>query len=536
MQFLGFEASDDKDLLKIVMQAMKKQLPIGWKRAFLKNSNKMCYFDTVTQNFHLYTQSDELAINELDNLKKSKQQILVGKNKSLPPLSEIKGKNKTKDQKKDIFKENKLNKGLKDISENNDMSAINGSYQMERIGDQEGAFNSNSKNDLNYEKQTIITHSKEKDVNAFNKNSSNRNINKYSEMNNKIAKEEEIERNLRVSNENTEIKTIQKEKLPEKKLNSASQPENKHSNDEKLNNSVKLNSKINETKKSEVRLHDENQMTQKQKTELLAEKKRYYDTKIKEIEKLENTEKIKYEMKLKDHKLRKTFLKQTYQTQCENELISKYYKIEREFNCVEVEQKLEIELESELTRYKEELLNTSMNNEEKQVNHFIEKLKDEIKFTKEKLDQSQIKEEDVDDIELDNNDLLETKQLLEEMFNIEKKNLEMKYNTCIDEIENQEDIIFNNEIVQLKNSHTKSRHGTDNLFKSHYIKILQDYEKALETEFTLKSQAIEIEFKGKLSSEMETFKNGLELEIEDHWRIMTDSNKELEREYIDGIE
>ena len=58
MQFLGFEATDDEDLLKIVLQPMKKQLPIGWKRAFLKYSNKMWSFDTVTQNFHLYTQSD----------------------------------------------------------------------------------------------------------------------------------------------------------------------------------------------------------------------------------------------------------------------------------------------------------------------------------------------------------------------------------------------------------------------------------------------------------------------------------------------
>ena len=30
------------------------------------------------------------------------------------------------------------------------------------------------------------------------------------------------------------------------------------------------------------------------------------------------------------------------------------------------------------------------------------------------------------------------------------KNLEMKYNTCFNEIEKEEDIIYNNEIAQLK--------------------------------------------------------------------------------------
>ena len=36
------------------------------------------------------------------------------------------------------------------------------------------------------------------------------------------------------------------------------------------------------------------------------------------------------------------------------------------------------------------------------------------------------------------------------MFTIEMKNLEMKYNTCFNEIEKEEDIIYNNEIAQLK--------------------------------------------------------------------------------------
>ena len=65
-----------------------------------------------------------------------------------------------------------------------------------------------------------------------------------------------------------------------------------------------------------------------------------------------------------------------------------------------------------MNKYKDQLLNTSINNEDKQVNYFIEKLKEDIKCTREKLNQSPIQRDYVD-IELDNNDLLEIKELLD---------------------------------------------------------------------------------------------------------------------------
>ena len=65
-----------------------------------------------------------------------------------------------------------------------------------------------------------------------------------------------------------------------------------------------------------------------------------------------------------------------------------------------------------MNKYKDQLLNTSINNEDKQVNYFIEKLKEDIKCTREKLNHSPIQRDYVD-IKLDNNDLLEIKELLD---------------------------------------------------------------------------------------------------------------------------
>jgi hypothetical protein len=83
-QFLGFDLENDDDLLQIAYEALRHPLPPNWKRAYLKNSNRMCYIDLTTQQFHMYSPIDEEAMEAYEELKKKKSKG-KGKNKGGPP-------------------------------------------------------------------------------------------------------------------------------------------------------------------------------------------------------------------------------------------------------------------------------------------------------------------------------------------------------------------------------------------------------------------------------------------------------------------
>ena len=89
-QFLGFDIENDEDLIFIAIEALGQPLPENWKRAYLKNSNRMCYIDLTTEQFHMYSPIDEEAIHKYAVLKKEKMKkkgkVIPPKTKGLPPL------------------------------------------------------------------------------------------------------------------------------------------------------------------------------------------------------------------------------------------------------------------------------------------------------------------------------------------------------------------------------------------------------------------------------------------------------------------
>ena len=116
-QFLGFDIENDLEYLSIAHEALKKPLPDGWKRAYLKNSNRMCYIDLTNQQFYLYSPVDEEAINEYQQAKKQKEKksTVVPKTKLMPIGESIQEKKKAKK----ITKDNLINNTNSDKNKEN---------------------------------------------------------------------------------------------------------------------------------------------------------------------------------------------------------------------------------------------------------------------------------------------------------------------------------------------------------------------------------------------------------------------------------
>ena len=489
----------------------------------------MCYFDTVTQNFHQYTPSDEKAIKEYDALKKSKQNITVGKGKNIQPLAgESQGKNKKVHL--NPIKESKINQG-KD-TEKYSNNVLSDSVIQDDI-EIESKKSKGKKKELDND---LINNKEEskKDYNAFNKSYSNKN--KYSELNQSYSSSKEKEGKR---NENVEKKFDSKSKL-EKDIE-------KNNDIKHINNEIaQLDNNNKEPNISKSKLSSSQNMVDNsakkpgtlKKVDNTFDKKRYYEDKLKELKKFEEDEQEKYESKKKIYKEKKTSLKQNYQTKCEEELISEFYKLEKLHNGEEFTRKIETDFLNEIDQYKE-LLQNKKNRELSKENQIhdnkISSLKEESRQTLVEIFQLSKQENENNLISFESNpDIQETKQLLEEKFAIEVKSLEMNFEAMLKQIEFEEESYFRNEISQIKLSLKQSNENKEKSFKTYYVKILEDYRDALDADYAIQCKNFQKDLEINFDKEIELQSKEFDTQIEENSKLMKESIKEVEKDYSDG--
>ena len=499
----------------------------------------MCYFDTVTQNFHQYTPGDEKAIKEFEALKKSKQNILVGKGKNLPPLGGGEGGGKKKKSQLNPIKEHLNNQETNNNDEKDSEMKKNVKSKVNKYEDEKEVIELNSmlSKENKIEPEENSNNNKEdtkKDCNAFNKSYSNKN--KYSELNRSFSSSKEKEGKKNDSFDRKAEHTIKVESencLDNKSPQMKNETVNKNNNyNETKHTKTKPNSpqiKVDNTVKKEGNFN---------KVDNTADKKRYYEEKLKELKNFEEIEKEKFEDNRKNYKEKKNTLKEQYQTKCEDELISEFYKLEKIYNCEELARRIEHDLVNETEQYRELLenkKNRELNKELLKHDTKISSLKEEIRQTISEiiLLSKEEKEKDLNNFD-SNPEILETKLLLDEKFAIEIKSLEMNFEATIKQIEFEEESCFRNDISQIKQSLKQSNDSKEKSFKTFYVKILDEYKTALDTDYALQCKNVQKEFEINFEKELDAQGKDLDFQMEENSKLMNESIKEVERDYNEG--
>jgi hypothetical protein len=371
-----------------------------------------------------------------------------------------------------------------------------------------------------------------KDCNAFNKSYSNKN--KYSELNRSFSSSKEKEGKINDSFERKAEKTTKVEGencIDNKSLQTKNETDKKGHNETK-NPNAKSNSpqiKLDSTVKKEGNFN---------KVDNTSEKKRYYEDKLKELKNFEEIEKEKFEIKRKTHKEKKNTLKEQYQTQCEDELISEFYKLEKIYNCEDFARRIENDLVNEKEQYRELLenkKNRELNKESQKLDTRISSLKEEIRQTLSEimLLSKEEKEKDLNNFD-SNPEILETKLLLDEKFAIEIKSLEMNFGDTIKQIEFDEENCFRNDISQIKLSLKQTNENKEKSFKTFYVKILDEYKTALDTDYALQCKNIQKEFETNFEKELDAQGKDLDYQMDENSKLINESIKEVERDYNEG--
>ncbi len=133
-----------------------------------------------------------------------------------------------------------------------------------------------------------------------------------------------------------------------------------------------------------------------------------------------------------------------------------------------------------------------------------------------------------------NPEILETKLLLDEKFAIEIKSLEMNFEATIKQIEFEEESCFRNDISQIKQSLKQSNDSKEKSFKTFYVKILDEYKTALDTDYALQCKNVQKEFEINFEKELDAQGKDLDFQMEENSKLMNESIKEVERDYNEG--
>jgi hypothetical protein len=309
-------------------------------------------------------------------------------------------------------------------------------------------------------------------------------------------------------------------------------------------NSPSPNIKIVEAPQSNKHL---NLLSLKSEREDIEQSKReYFNSKLKEMKDFETQIREEYNKQVEDYKQRKNQIKMGFSEEYERKIALNKRKMRDEFeknNDNEIK-KFERELEENLENSEKEYLreleqNSSFNKlndvpSEPQNNLKLlelekekENLLQEIKFS------SELKEKQIRSL-LDS-ELADAKLLLEEKFEIEKKNLDRKYDLYESEMETDEEIKFNKELETLQKQSEFNIEDQEKSLRTSHSKLLEEYQKALDEDFTIQTKTILREMEEKQKKEISQYKISLEKQKEEKSSLFKKEILSLEKEYYSEI-
>jgi hypothetical protein len=200
----------------------------------------------------------------------------------------------------------------------------------------------------------------------------------------------------------------------------------------------------------------------------------------------------------------------------ENELEIKYQDKYREYK-----KRIEKEISDDHTSSTENVYESKI----KELEKLKDKLQEEIELTNiEKLNSNLLDSE-----------LLSAKNILEEKFAIDKRNLERRYELLEKEIELEEESKYNKDIELIQKQANYNFELQDKAIKSSHNKLLDDYKKTLDQDYNMQVKTILIEFEEKSKRELTAYKNSIEKEKEDKVILYRKEMNDMEKEYFNDL-
>lgn len=275
-------------------------------------------------------------------------------------------------------------------------------------------------------------------------------------------------------------------------------------------------------------------------------KKDYFNFKMKEIKDYETQIREDYNKQVENYKQIKNHIKMGFSEEYERKIALNKRKMREDFDNKNDEEfnMYEKELEENLETCKNEILKELEQNSSfikfndsqlKSENNFKvlelqkekENLLQEIQFSID-LKEKQIKS-------LLDSELADAKLLLGEKYEIDKNNLDRKYDLYEKEMEMDEKSKFNKEIEVLQKQMEISIVNQETSIRNSHAKLLEEYQKALDEDYTIQTKTIQREMEEKQKNEISNYKLSLEKQKEEKSNLFKKEILSLEKEYYSEI-
>jgi hypothetical protein len=301
--------------------------------------------------------------------------------------------------------------------------------------------------------------------------------------------------------------------------------ENKPKNNEKYANNFEKTSDKNtiDSKTEEKTIFNTKNQVQKEyspvKNELIEsssssllenQRRKYFNDKMQEVKQFEIQLKEKFKNEQSLYKDKKAQLKTELQEYYENEVEKLSENMEKEFNNqlqntlynMEVIQKNDIKNELMSIQNNLEKERAQLNEKkEKTENKYNSLINEKTELIGEVDFYSKLHETSNKSADFSEQELSEGKNLLEDKFNIEMKNIERKFETLEEDMKIEEEFKFNKEIEGVQRTVNSNLEKQEKTFKTFFGKILDDYQKALDEDFNIQAKALVKEADDRLLSE-----------------------------------
>lgn len=554
---LGFDVENDpREFLTIAYQALKAPLPDNWRRALLKSKDELVYINMEDNTIHLYTEIDEMAYKyyteEKEKWLKSKQEkekaTKVIPRVKMPPLNPHK-ENANAPVEKKKKKGNAHKEKSKDNQKKKDDEKLNFHNTDESHDDIEN----------NLYKPTAHKESKPTNYMDLNYGINMNNTNKYKDpysISTKYDQDMENKNTAKSFEEPVDSSTVQPvdNKLPPSLLNSIEVKEEdeelRHSkeriqtihskNKTTLKNNSGTNSNINTNSNAVSNPSNYKPSIPPVEEDLEFKKKEYFNNKIKEMKEYETIVRENYNKQMDEYKQKRKQFKMNLNEEYERKMALNKRKLKDDFDkemnkeLKELESELENNMDRECKEYQEELENQGKFKKVEDSELETENKIEQLRVTKESLMKEIQFYQEMKEKQRETNlesELKEARSLIEEKHLIEKKNLDKKYELLEREMELEEEVKHAKDIENIQKQTSYNLEIQEKAMKVSHSKLLDDYQKALEDEYTTLAKTILNELDEKYKRDANQFKNKLEREKEDKMVLYKKEMNEVEREY-----
>jgi hypothetical protein len=553
--------------LEVAYQALKTPLPDNWKRACIKNSEEVLFINIDDNTIHGVSPIDEAAIihyqeqkEKLDKQKQANAKI-IPKARGLPPIK--KGDEKESAGPKKLPGLNTAQPNNENVKREKSKSPVREKSKSpvrekskSPIKEKGTPVSDLSKDEIvkTKEKKAKMDNKKENTKEEAPKKTSTKPIDPMANLMPNSMAQNNNKGDIYNIPINTNFGEVQEFKFPDNNNQSKASEIGKYNSNKKgaqkfnvddYDLSIEQESTFKEILKeykpkqpiAENNNHNSNNNTSNNKLNNKSnndnEKKDYYKTKTKELKEFEIDVKERMNKGKNDYKNKKLNLT----NKLTDEYSNKLNKAKREFDnidndpeIIELKRQLEKDNEEKLKAYRLTIENQKVHHVNEDFAYKTELLNNEKQELQEELEKLRRR----DDLPVNEINLKGARDLLNEKFEIDKNNLNRKYENLEREMNLQEEDNHNKDIENIKNHFETNLEMQEKLMNSSFNKILEDFQKTLEDDFNIQTKAIMSESQKELNEEFSDFEKQLEREKEEKHQIFNKEMGNMEKAYSHG--